>query len=56
MVGARETLALLATSGELVREHLLTDLVPFNEAPALFADLSERRRHAVSAVLQAAPV
>ena len=52
---SRETLALLAGAGDLVRTHLLTDVVPFDEAPALFADLSDRRRHALSAVLEAAP-
>ncbi|MCZ2857738.1 zinc-dependent alcohol dehydrogenase [Blastococcus sp. VKM Ac-2987] len=52
---SRETLALLAGSGDLVRAHLLTDVVPFDDAPAFFADLSDRRRHALSAVLEVAP-
>ncbi|MEU2348173.1 zinc-binding dehydrogenase [Modestobacter sp. NPDC049651] len=52
-----ETLALLGAHGDDVRAHLLTDVVPFDEAPVLFAELSARRRHAVSAVLslRAAP-
>ena len=44
-----ETLALLAGHGELVRGHVLTDIVPFEDAPRLFADLSARRRHVISA-------
>ncbi len=48
---SRETLQLLAGSGDLVRAHLLTDVVDFDEAPGLFADLSERRRHVLSAAL-----
>ncbi|WP_029429753.1 zinc-binding alcohol dehydrogenase [Blastococcus sp. URHD0036] len=48
---SRETLGLLTVAGDLVRAHLLTDVVPVDEAPALFADLSERRRHVISAVL-----
>ena len=49
---SHETLALLAGCGDEVRAHLLTDVVPFDEAPALFADLSARRRHVLSAALQ----
>jgi threonine dehydrogenase-like Zn-dependent dehydrogenase len=44
-----ETLALLRDHGAAVREHVLTDVVPFDHAPELFADLSARRRHVVSA-------
>jgi hypothetical protein len=29
----------------------VTDVVDFEDAPALFADVSERRRHVVGAVL-----
>ena len=47
-----ETLALLRDHGPAVRAHLLTDVVPFEEAPRLFADLSARRRHVLSAALQ----
>ncbi|WP_233498919.1 zinc-binding alcohol dehydrogenase [Blastococcus sp. TF02A-26] len=49
---SRETLDLLATAGDLVRAHLLTDVVAFDDAPALFADLSARRRHVLSAILR----
>jgi threonine dehydrogenase-like Zn-dependent dehydrogenase len=43
------TLALLTDHGAAVRRHLLTDVVPFDDAPRLFADLSGRRRHVISA-------
>jgi threonine dehydrogenase-like Zn-dependent dehydrogenase len=49
-----ETLGLLADHGELVRRHVLTDVVPFDDAPGLFADLSERRRHVISAAFEVA--
>ena len=45
-----ETIRLLRHSGELVREHLVTDVVPLEEAPRLLNELAERRRHVVSAV------
>jgi hypothetical protein len=35
-----------------VRAHLLTDVVPFDRAPALFADLSARRRHVLTAAFE----
>jgi threonine dehydrogenase-like Zn-dependent dehydrogenase len=49
---SHETLALLAGHGDAVRAHLLTDVVPFDEAPALVADLSARRRHVISAAFR----
>jgi hypothetical protein len=33
-----------------MREHLVTDLVPLDDAPALLADLANRRRHVLQAV------
>jgi threonine dehydrogenase-like Zn-dependent dehydrogenase len=50
-----ETLALLRDQGPAVRAHLLTDVVAFDRAPELFAELSERRRHVVSAAFEVAP-
>jgi threonine dehydrogenase-like Zn-dependent dehydrogenase len=47
-----ETLGLLTGHGELVRRHVLTDVVPFDDAPELFADLSGRRRHVISAAFE----
>lgn len=45
------TLDLLAQTGPAIREHLITDVVPFEEGPQLLADLAERRRTALTAVL-----
>jgi NADPH:quinone reductase-like Zn-dependent oxidoreductase len=51
---ARETAALLQADGDLVREHMIGDVVPFDEAPAFLADLVERRRDFVQIVFQVA--
>jgi hypothetical protein len=47
---AAETIGLLRASGPAMREHLVTDLVPLGDAPALLADLASRRRHVLQAV------
>jgi threonine dehydrogenase-like Zn-dependent dehydrogenase len=47
-----ETLELLADHGQAIRRHVLTDVVPFDDAPRLFADLSARRRHVISAAFE----
>ena len=47
---AAETIDLLRASGPAMREHLVTDLVPLDDAPALFTDLASRRRHVLQAV------
>ncbi|SFL89028.1 zinc-dependent alcohol dehydrogenase [Geodermatophilus ruber] len=44
------TLELLAAEGDALRAHLLTDVVPFADAPTVFAELSARRRRALSTV------
>jgi hypothetical protein len=49
---SHETLTLLSGHGDAVRAHLLTDVVPFEQAPALFAEMSARRRHVLSAAFQ----
>jgi NADPH:quinone reductase-like Zn-dependent oxidoreductase len=46
-----ETVALLRGHGKAVREHVVTDVVPFAEGPRLLADLAARRRHVIQAVL-----
>ncbi|MCA2186026.1 zinc-dependent alcohol dehydrogenase [Nonomuraea cavernae] len=48
---SHETIALLRRRGPLLREHVVTDVVGFAEAPGLLSDLAARRRHAVQAVL-----
>ena len=45
-----ETLALLTMHGEQVLEHVITDVVPFEEGPVFIVDLAERRRAAIQAV------
>jgi len=46
-----ETVDLLRARGEAVRSHLLSAVVPFDEAPVLLTDLVERRRHELQVVL-----
>jgi Zinc-binding dehydrogenase len=49
---SHETIALLTRRGPLLREHMITDIVDFGQAPALLGDLAARRRHALQAVLR----
>jgi NADPH:quinone reductase-like Zn-dependent oxidoreductase len=46
-----QTLDLLLAEGAAVREHMITDVLPIEEGPALLADLAARRRHVIQAVL-----
>jgi threonine dehydrogenase-like Zn-dependent dehydrogenase len=46
-----ETIRLLHADGMAIREHLVTALVPFEDAPQLFGDLAARRQHELQAVL-----
>jgi folate-dependent tRNA-U54 methylase TrmFO/GidA len=46
-----ETVDLLRAHGSAVRAHVVTDVVPLAEGPALLADLAARRRHVIQAVL-----
>jgi threonine dehydrogenase-like Zn-dependent dehydrogenase len=48
---AEVTLDLLRARGADVRRHLVTDVVPFADGPALLADLAARRRATMTAVL-----
>ena len=50
-----ETLALLRSRGAAVREHLISDIVPFAQGPELLAALAERRRHVLQGVLSFPP-
>ncbi|HEX6967376.1 MAG TPA: zinc-binding alcohol dehydrogenase [Micromonosporaceae bacterium] len=45
------TIELLRACGEELRAHLVTAVVPFDDAPRLLVDLADRRRHEVQAVL-----
>jgi threonine dehydrogenase-like Zn-dependent dehydrogenase len=46
-----ETVELLRAHGDLIRKHLVSATVPFQEAPALLTDLAERRRQELQVVL-----
>ncbi|TDC27886.1 zinc-binding alcohol dehydrogenase [Micromonospora sp. 15K316] len=46
-----ETIDLLRADGDVIRKHLVTAVVPFDEAPALLTDLAERRRQELQVVL-----
>ncbi|HEY0936503.1 MAG TPA: zinc-binding alcohol dehydrogenase [Trebonia sp.] len=46
-----ETIEMLRVDGQAIREHLVTAVVPFEDAPSLFTDLATRRRHELQAVL-----
>jgi threonine dehydrogenase-like Zn-dependent dehydrogenase len=45
------TIDLLLAHGGAIREHLITDVLPLADGPALLADLAARRRHTLQAVL-----
>jgi threonine dehydrogenase-like Zn-dependent dehydrogenase len=45
-----ETLDLVRACGEAVTEHLVTDVVPIDEAPRFIAELAARERSAIQAV------
>ncbi|MCW2849207.1 MAG: zinc-binding alcohol dehydrogenase [Marmoricola sp.] len=45
-----ETITLLAEHGHLVRKHLVTDVVPFDEGATFISELAERRRSCIQAV------
>ncbi|MEH0932105.1 zinc-dependent alcohol dehydrogenase [Micromonospora sp. CPCC 205558] len=46
-----ETIDLLRTYGDMIRKHLVSAVVPFDEAPALLTDLADRRRQELQVVL-----
>jgi threonine dehydrogenase-like Zn-dependent dehydrogenase len=48
------TVDLLRMYGAAIRDHVISAVVPFDEAPDLFADLAARRRHELQAVLSCA--
>lgn len=49
---SHETVLLLRQHGVAIREHLVSDVVSLEQAPQLLAELSERRRHVLSAVFE----
>ncbi|MET7963950.1 zinc-binding dehydrogenase [Micromonospora zamorensis] len=46
-----ETVDLLRTYGDVIRKHLVSAVVPFDEAPTLLTDLADRRRQELQVVL-----
>ncbi len=51
---AEETVALLRAYGPAIRRHLITDVVPFDEAPAAIAALSRGERGGLQLAIQMA--
>lgn len=47
---SNETIALLAAEGAAIVKHLITDVVPIDEAPRLLDELAHRLRHIMQAV------
>ncbi|MGQ1797495.1 zinc-dependent alcohol dehydrogenase [Kocuria oceani] len=47
-----ETIRLLGAHAAEVREHLISDVVGFDDAPALMHDVAARRRHVLTAVFE----
>ena len=45
-----ETVRLLRRCGDEVRDHLLTEVVPLEDAPRLMLEVAGHQRHVVSAV------
>ena len=52
---ATETIALLRSCGDLIRTHLISEVVSLDEAPQLLADIAARRRHVIQAVIAFPP-
>lgn len=50
-----ETIRLLRSRGRDIRQHLITDVRPLDEAPQLLREVAERRRHVLSAVFTVEP-
>lgn len=49
---AAETVILLRECGQLVLDHVITDVVPFEQAPAFMVALAARERHSIQAVFE----
>jgi threonine dehydrogenase-like Zn-dependent dehydrogenase len=46
-----ETIDLLHADGTAIRKHLVTAVIPFQDAPEFFANLATGRRHELQAIL-----
>ena len=49
-----ETIKLLRSHGDAIRGHLITDVVPYDDAPLLIHEVSRRHRHVLTAVFAVA--
>ncbi len=49
---AEATLDLMRAYGDEIQQHMISDIVPFNQAPTLFEDLAQRRRSILQAVFK----
>lgn len=50
-----ETIKLLHSDGDMIRKHLITDVVPYDDAPQLMYEVSQRRKHVMTAVFAVNP-
>ncbi|WP_104164492.1 zinc-binding dehydrogenase [Arthrobacter sp. SX1312] len=50
-----ETIKLLRSHGDVIRKHLITDVVPYDDAPLLIHEVSQHQRHVLTAVFAVAP-
>ncbi len=50
-----ETVRLLRSHGDVIRKHLVTDVLPYEDAPRLMREVSLRERHVLTAVFAVAP-
>ncbi|GAB3307571.1 zinc-binding dehydrogenase [Epidermidibacterium keratini] len=49
---SHETVRFLLSEGDDVRKHIITDVVPFDEAPQLMYDIAARKAHVLTAVFE----
>ena len=47
---SRETISLLRARGDAIREHVVTDVLPLDDAPELMLAVARRERHIIQAV------
>ena len=52
---AAETIDLLRSAGAAIATHLVSDVIPLADAPALIADLAHRRKQALQVVIRFDP-
>lgn len=50
-----ETITLLRSHGDVIRKHLISDVVPYDNAPRLMHEVSQHQRQVLTAVFAVAP-